>query len=187
MRLHYWDVGEMTWLILLRWWPTPSHMTFKFSLLLLFHSFKVYLALMCKALFVCFTHIKSSWQPYEDLTYCPLSLEDFIYLTEREYKNKSKHKLGGGQERAKQALRWAQSQDPSIMTWAEGRCLTDWAAQVPQLTILLFWEYCCVLCLCSMILLLHLYYSFALALFLFSYIYFFYMYFHSVDFYVSIY
>ena len=25
----------------------------------------------------------------------------------------------------------AQSQDPEIMTWAEGRCLTDWATQVP--------------------------------------------------------
>ena len=30
---------------------------------------------------------------------------------------------------------WARSQDPEIMTWAEGRCLTNWATQAPQL----FW------------------------------------------------
>ena len=42
-------------------------------------------------------------------------------------------------ERVKQTPHWAgsqkyiaQSQDPRIMTWAEGRHLTDWASQVPQ-------------------------------------------------------
>ena len=32
-----------------------------------------------------------------------------------------------------------QSQDPGIMTWAQGRCLTDWATQVP---LLMAFRYC---------------------------------------------
>ena len=33
---------------------------------------------------------------------------------------------------------WACSQDPEIMTWAKGRCLNDWATQVPQ--VRWFWK-----------------------------------------------
>ena len=43
-----------------------------------------------------------------------------IYLTEREHKQgewQGEHKAG--------------SQDPRIMTWAEGRCLTYWVTQAP--------------------------------------------------------
>ena len=31
----------------------------------------------------------------------------------------------------------AQSQDPGIMTWAKGRCLTNWATQAPNKGIFL--------------------------------------------------
>ena len=43
---------------------------------------------------------------------------------------------GGGGQRKKQTEQGvggrAQSQDPGIMTWAEGRHLTYWATQAPQ-------------------------------------------------------
>ena len=53
----------------------------------------------------------------------------FIYLREKD----REHKQGEGQ-REKQASHWAGpgSQDPGTMTWAEGRCLADWATQVPH-------------------------------------------------------
>ena len=54
----------------------------------------------------------------------------FIYLRERERKQ--------GGEREKQAPRWAgtgrwpHSQAPGSMTWAQGRCWTDWATGRPH-------------------------------------------------------
>ena len=55
------------------------------------------------------------------------------------------YKQGGGAEGegeagspAEQGARHgAQSQDPGIMTWAEGRCLTDWATQARLLLVFL--------------------------------------------------
>ena len=68
-------------------------------------------------------------------------LKIFIYLggPEMEGKGESGSMSGGGAEgkgEADSPLSWepnagAPSQDPGIMTWAEGRCLTDWATQVP--------------------------------------------------------
>ena len=61
-----------------------------------------------------------------------------IYLKERE--SMHKHGMGEGErqrEKEKQTPHWAESltqvpsQDPEIMTWAEGRCLTNWATQMP--------------------------------------------------------
>ena len=61
-------------------------------------------------------------------------LRDFIYLRE------SKHEGGGQREREKESSLpteqegpyTARSQDPRIITWAKGRCFTDWAIQVPR-------------------------------------------------------
>ena len=41
---------------------------------------------------------------------------------------------GRGRRRGRSRGAWcrAGSQDPGIMTWAKGRCFTDWATQVPQ-------------------------------------------------------
>ena len=36
----------------------------------------------------------------------------------------------------------ARSQDPGIMTWAKGRCLINWATQVPQEHIILQYTFC---------------------------------------------
>ena len=68
--------------------------------------------------------------------------KDFIYLLDRE-----RGQAGGtadwgwGRSRLPTA-RWsgdgARSQDPGIMTWAEGRHLTDWAAQVPPFCMLFY-------------------------------------------------
>jgi len=62
-----------------------------------------------------------------------------IYLRERVHAHA--HERGGreGQkERDKQTPRWVWtwSQDPEVMTWAEGRRLTDWATQAHQKTLL---------------------------------------------------
>ena len=59
-----------------------------------------------------------------------------IYLTER-----ASAQAGGGADRGRKRSRLpakqgaqcgAWSQDPGIMTWAKGRCFTDWATQVPR-------------------------------------------------------
>ena len=61
----------------------------------------------------------------------------FIYLRERQRDSKTAW-MGRGWREGRSSLPteqgaqcWAQSQDPRIMTWAEGRRLTDWATQVP--------------------------------------------------------
>ena len=64
-----------------------------------------------------------------------LLLQDFIYLREKRVSEKE-HEQGERQREKptpseQGAWRGAPSQDPGIMTWAEGRCLTDWATQVP--------------------------------------------------------
>ena len=44
----------------------------------------------------------------------------------------------GGEKQAsaeREAWYGGRSQDPRIVTWAKGRCLTDWAAQVPTFWI----------------------------------------------------
>ena len=73
----------------------------------------------------------------------------FLNLKEREHRSTSKgsHRQ---KEREKQYLSWARSlmmmwcrsrsQDLRIMTWAEGRCLTDWATQVPLYLFILNWK-----------------------------------------------
>ena len=74
----------------------------------------------------------------------------FIYLEKKEKKHlfiwerkrERKHELGGGNDRGRGRSRFlneqgARSQDPGIMTWAEGRCLTDWSTQAPLFLILL--------------------------------------------------
>ena len=65
-----------------------------------------------------------------------------FYLSERGSKSTSRGK-GRGRERSRLppeqgAWSGAPSQDPGIMTWAEGRHLTDWATQEPQ--IFIFWK-----------------------------------------------
>ena len=60
----------------------------------------------------------------------------FLFIWQREREREREHKQGE-EEREKQApfeqgvQCGAQSQDPEIMTWSEGRHLTDWATQVP--------------------------------------------------------
>ena len=56
----------------------------------------------------------------------------FIYLFDRERAQAGGVGEGEADAPAEQGARrgtWAQ--DPRIMTWAEGRCFTDWATQVP--------------------------------------------------------
>ena len=73
--------------------------------------------------------------------------KDLIYLFEREGEHKSRG-------REKQIFCWvgsqmqAWSQDPEIMTWAEDRCLTNWATQAPYHLIFfvcLFYRNFCIL------------------------------------------
>ena len=58
----------------------------------------------------------------------------FIYLRERVSAQAGEEAEGEGEvdsllSREPDVGAW--SQDPGIMTWAEGRCLTDWATQAP--------------------------------------------------------
>ena len=58
--------------------------------------------------------------------------KDFIYLRERESTRKGR---GRGRRRSRLPTEQGsqcgvRSQDSGIITWAEGRCLTDWATQV---------------------------------------------------------
>ena len=64
-----------------------------------------------------------------------ISFKKYIYLFKRERENRQ---LGWGRGRGRSTLPaecragcGARSQDPEIMTWAEGRRSTDWAQQVP--------------------------------------------------------
>jgi len=50
----------------------------------------------------------------------------FIWHREREHTQ-----AGGAAEGEGEARCGARSQDPKIMTWVKGRCLTDWATQMP--------------------------------------------------------
>ena len=64
----------------------------------------------------------------------------FIYLTEREPESPSwGRREGRGRSRLpteQGAGCRAPSQDPGVMTWAKGRCLTDWATQAPLITLI---------------------------------------------------
>ena len=57
-----------------------------------------------------------------------LFLFKILFIWERE----KEHKQGEGQRKREKQGAWSRtrSQDPGIMTWAEGRCLTQWATQV---------------------------------------------------------
>ena len=55
----------------------------------------------------------------------------FIYLREKTNRGKGREKRTSGLPTEQEGQYEAESQDPKIMTWAEGRCLTDWATQVP--------------------------------------------------------
>lgn len=55
-----------------------------------------------------------------------------LYLRERDNERAQEGRRGRSRLPAKQGVPCgAQSQDPEITTQAEGRCLTDWATQVP--------------------------------------------------------
>ena len=62
--------------------------------------------------------------------------KDFIYLTEREQESTSKGSSkvrGRTRFLADQGARCGvRLQYPGIVTWAEGRCLADWATQAPR-------------------------------------------------------
>ena len=64
-----------------------------------------------------------------------VSFKDFIYLREKERTWERDYKPGWGIEGeansplSREPNAGAGSQDPKIMTWADGRCLTDWATQ----------------------------------------------------------
>ena len=82
-----------------------------------------------------YTHTSHVWfqhtygfQPW-DHTDTSNSFFSRFYLFEREHV----HNLAGETDsRAEQgAPQRAQSQDPEIMTWTKGRCLTSWATQAP--------------------------------------------------------
>ena len=69
----------------------------------------------------------------------------FIYLRRQwveQSKRKSMNKAGGrgkGGSRVsseQEARHKTGSQDPEIMTWAKGRCLTDWATLAPQFCVI---------------------------------------------------
>ena len=67
-----------------------------------------------------------------------ISLKIYIFFdTEREltYRQaeQEKEKQAQYQGPAEEGAQYgAWSQDPEIMTWAKGRCLTDWGTQVPH-------------------------------------------------------
>ena len=69
-------------------------------------------------------------------------LRFYLFIWERERNNKQGEGAEGERERsrlsAEQGARCgAQSQDLEIMTWAKGRCLTNWAIRAPQILWLL--------------------------------------------------
>ena len=86
-------------------------------------------------------NIKSHiYPPVPSLTSSPSLFKRFLFIVYwRERKREHKQWGEWQKEREKQTPRWAgsparcwaQSQDPEIMTWAESRCLTNWAIQVP--------------------------------------------------------
>ena len=65
-----------------------------------------------------------------------LFLKKILFTYEREREREREHKQGEEQRerrlpREQGAQSGAPSQNPGIMTWAEGRHLTQWATQVP--------------------------------------------------------
>ena len=55
-------------------------------------------------------------------------LEDFIYLFMKDTERGRDIDRGRSRLPAEQGAWYgAQTQDPGIITWAEGRCLTNWA------------------------------------------------------------
>ena len=60
-------------------------------------------------------------------------LKDLICLRERESMSSGQGRGRGRSRLLAEQGAWcrAWSQDPEIMTWAEGRCLPDWATHVP--------------------------------------------------------
>ena len=71
-----------------------------------------------------------------------LFFTDFIYFDRVWARERAQ--AGGAAEREgkvgsslnREPHEGTQCQDPKIMTWAEGRCLTDWATQAPSIVIL---------------------------------------------------
>ena len=61
-------------------------------------------------------------------------LRFYLFIWEREGKRDSRGRDRGKSRVMTERRDWcgAWSQDPEIVTWAEGRRLTDWATQVPQ-------------------------------------------------------
>ena len=55
----------------------------------------------------------------------------FIYLRERASMRKERGRRRSRLPAEQGAQYGAWAQDPGIMTWVEGKCLTDWATQVP--------------------------------------------------------
>ena len=78
--------------------------------------------------------------PY-DIIWCKFYLlfifKDFIWERETEIVTEIE-RAWVGEEREKQAC-GAESQDPKIMTWAKGRCLTDWAP-LPHTLSFCLWQ-----------------------------------------------
>jgi len=60
-----------------------------------------------------------------------LFFKDFIWERASERARERAQREWEKQIAEQGARREALSQDPKIMTWAEDRCLTDWATQVP--------------------------------------------------------
>ena len=56
-----------------------------------------------------------------------------VYLFEREREREREHKRRGRSWLPAEQRAWfgAWSQDPEVMTWIKGRCLTNWVTQVP--------------------------------------------------------
>ena len=68
----------------------------------------------------------------EEIYFSFFFFEDFTYLFERESRQRGSRRRGRSRLPAKQGTPpGAQSQDPRIVTWAEGRRLTHWATQAP--------------------------------------------------------
>ena len=85
---------------------------------------------MCPVFFV-EIYNKKMKQEWSRVLLLPFSKE--IFLRERVSIREGKHEQGIGREGEADVAgsQQTQSQDPGIMTWAKGRCLTYWATQAP--------------------------------------------------------
>ena len=80
--------------------------------------------------------------PYSPVgKFLPFKKKDFIYLFERDQESEREWEQWRGRHRGRGRSRLSteqgaqfrtRSQDPGIMIWAEGSCLTDSATQEPQ-------------------------------------------------------